>query len=200
MSLPFMSRDGSAVELLRKDHEKVKSLFRDFESAADGEKQRIVGEALTELESHAAAEESVFYPAVLEDSPDAKAKLDESLEEHHVMKLLIGELRDMDAEDDRYAAKFRVLAENVKHHIREEETELFARARTGKLDLVALGNEIERAKASWRSVSHKRTEDRRRRTDSGRKQTLRRTRPSSTGARKTKKTRGGPPSRTIDTR
>jgi hemerythrin superfamily protein len=199
MSLPFMSQDGSAVELLRKDHEKIKSLFRDFESAADGEKQRIVGEALSELESHAAAEETVFYPAVLEDSPEAKAKLDESLEEHHVMKLLIGELRDMDAEDERYAAKFRVLAESVKHHIREEEAELFARARTGKLDLVTLGKEIERAKASWRSVSHKRTEGRGRRTNSGKKQTLRRIRPS-TGAGKTKKTRGRPPSRTIDTR
>lgn len=153
MSLPFISQDGSAVELLRKDHEKVKSLFRDFESAADDdEKQRIVRGAIAELDLHAAAEESVFYPAVRADSQDAQEKLDESLEEHHVVKLLMTELRKMSPRDGRYAAKFRVLAENVKHHIKEEEAQLFARARTGRLDLVALGKKIEAAKVSRQSM------------------------------------------------
>ena len=161
MGLSFMRLQGSAVELLRKDHEKVKSLFREFESAADGDKRRIAGDALAELELHAAAEEAVFYPAVLADSSDAKPKLDESREEPHVVELLISELRTMAAGSDRYAAKFRVLAENVKHHIKEEEAELFARARTGKLDLVALGREIERVKASWQPAMTKRSRDKR---------------------------------------
>ncbi|HEX2055338.1 MAG TPA: hemerythrin domain-containing protein [Nitrospiraceae bacterium] len=170
MDLPFRSRDGSAVELLRKDHEEVKGLFRDFASATeDSEKERIVREAIRALDLHAAIEESVFYPAVREDSPDAKDKLDESLEEHHVVKGLIAELREMSAADERYAAKFRVLAENVKHHIKEEEAKLFARARTGKLDLVDLGKRLEAAKASWRPSAA--TESGRQRADrrSGRK-------------------------------
>jgi hypothetical protein len=193
MVLPFRSPDDSAVELLRKDHEKVKSLFRDFEAAADGEKQPIVGEALMELEAHAAAEEKLFYPAILEDAPDAKAKLDESLEEHHVMKLLIAELRDMGAGNERYAAKFRVLAENVRHHIKEEEAELFARARTGNLDLVALGKEIERAKASWRTMFNRRAEDGLPPSDSGTTRNRRRTMPARSTRVKTAKKRAKRP-------
>jgi hemerythrin superfamily protein len=134
--LPFAtdaSDEMNIVELLRKDHEKVKLLFREFESAAEAdEKQNIVRQAITELEIHASAEEKIFYPAVRQDWPDAASNLDESsFEEHHVMKFLIGELRDMSPTDERFDAKFTVLAENVKHHIKEEEAELFARARTG---------------------------------------------------------------------
>lgn len=142
--------DTNIVELLRKDHEKVKMLFREFESAAD-QKEDIVRQALSELELHATAEEQVFYPAVLEDWQDAAPSIDESFEEHHVMRLLIGELKDMSPEDTRFEAKFTVLAENVKHHIKEEEAELFARARTGRLDLIALGQQLTEAKASFQT-------------------------------------------------
>ena len=159
--LPFTS-DGSdetnIVELLRKDHEKVKMLFREFESAEEAEeKQHIVRQAITELEIHASAEEQIFYPAVREDSPDAAPNLDESFEEHHVMKFLIGELKDMSPTDERFDAKFTVLAENVKHHIKEEEAELFARARTGRLDLAELGTQLAAAKASSQTKQKKNT-------------------------------------------
>jgi hemerythrin superfamily protein len=151
--LPFgsdASEDMNIVELLRKDHEKVKMLFREFESAGD-QKLKIVRQAITELEIHAAAEEKVFYPAVLEDWQDAAVSINESFEEHHVMKLLIAELKDMSPEDERFDAKFTVLAENVKHHVKEEEAELFAKARTGRLDLVDLGQRLTEAKASFQS-------------------------------------------------
>ena len=144
--------ETNIVELLRKDHEKVKSLFREFESAEEAiQKMKIVQQAISELEVHASAEEKIFYPAVRQDSPDAGPTLDESFEEHHVMKFLIGELRDMSAEDKRLDAKFTVLAENVKHHIKEEESELFARARTGQLDLIQLGKRLLAAKTSVRT-------------------------------------------------
>jgi hemerythrin superfamily protein len=159
--LPFgknASDDTNIVELLRKDHEKVKMLFREFESAEEtDEKQNIVRQAITELEIHASAEEQIFYPAVREDSPDAAPNLDESFEEHHVMKFLIGELRDMSPTDERFDAKFTVLTENVKHHIKEEEAELFARARTGRLDLAELGTQLLKAKASFQSKQKKNT-------------------------------------------
>ncbi|MDQ6733443.1 MAG: hemerythrin domain-containing protein [Nitrospirota bacterium] len=146
----------NVVELLRKDHEKVKMLFREFESTEDAEeKLNIVQRAISELEVHALAEEKIFYPAVRKDSPDAGPNLDESFEEHHVMKFLIGELKTMSPEDARFDAKFTVLTENVKHHIKEEEAELFARARTGRLDLAELGKKLTAAKASIHANSKK---------------------------------------------
>jgi hemerythrin superfamily protein len=157
--LPFRSdasEELNIVEQLRKDHEKIKMLFREFESAENGkQKQHIVRQATMELEVHALAEEKVFYPAVREDSPDAASNIDESFEEHHVMKFLIGELKDMSPEDERFDAKFTVLTENVKHHIKEEEAELFARARTGHLNLAELGKELTVAKASVQANSKK---------------------------------------------
>ncbi|MEP6886998.1 MAG: hemerythrin domain-containing protein [Nitrospirales bacterium] len=157
--LPFgadSGKDTNVVELLRKDHEKVKMLFREFESAEEAEqKMKIVQQAISELEVHASAEEKIFYPAVRKDSPDAAPNLNESLEEHHVMKFLLGELRDMSPGDERFDAKFTVLAENVKHHIKEEESELFARARTGDLNLNELGKKLLAAKSSFRSSQNK---------------------------------------------
>ena len=142
----------SAVELLRRDHLTVKALFREFESVKGPDaKGRIVQQALDELEVHASVEEKIFYPAVREDSPDVADRLDEALEEHHAARLLMSELRSMSPEDRRFDAKFRVLAEMVKHHVKEEEAEMFARARTGDLDLNALGQRLQAAKTSLAS-------------------------------------------------
>ena len=68
--------------------------------------------------------------------------MDEALEEHHVAKILIGELREMSPGDERFDAKFKVLAEAVKHHIEEEESELLPNAEDMELDLEALGEEL----------------------------------------------------------
>lgn len=148
--LPFGtegSDEPTVVDLLRKDHETVKQLFRDFESAEEPDQQAaITRRMLKELETHARVEEKIFYPAVREDSPDAGPKLDESREEHHVARLLMHELSRMSPDDPRFAAKVRVLAESVRHHIKEEEAEIFARARTGKLDLIELGRRLEAEK------------------------------------------------------
>jgi hemerythrin superfamily protein len=184
--LPFAtgsSDETSIVELLRKDHEKVKTLFREFESAEEAEqKMKIVQQAISELEIHASAEEKIFYPAVRQDSPDVGPTLDESFEEHHVMKFLIGELIGMSASDKRLDAKFTVLAENVKHHIKEEESELFARARTGKLDLIDLGKRLTAAKAAFLSNNKKKTK-----TAPERKQTRARTTRKSPITKKSKR-------------
>ena len=142
----------NAVELLRNDHYALKALFREFDAAEEPEeKARIVRQSLDELDVHASVEEKVFYPAVRQDSPDAADKLDEALEEHHAARLLMHELRGMSPGDERFDAKFRVLTEMVKHHVKEEEAEMFARARTGKLDLNALGKRLQAAKTSLAS-------------------------------------------------
>jgi len=179
----------SAIDLLRKDHQTVKALFREFDAADDADaKQRIVQQALDELDVHAPVEEQIFYPAVREDSPDVAEKLDEALEEHHVAKLVMQELRQMSPEDERFDAKFRVLAGMVKHHIKEEEAEMFARARTGDLDLNELGKRLQAAKASV-ALKGRQKDQPGKRTKAGNKEPGAQppSRPPKAGRRKTKR-------------
>ena len=120
---------SNAIELLREDHRKVKDLFDHFEARESGDKKQIVDTTLHELAVHTAIEEEIFYPAArraLENiDGDQSDAIAEAWEEHHVIKLVAAELKKMRASDDRYDAKFTVLAEAVKHHIEEEEGELF---------------------------------------------------------------------------
>src|SRR3954454_19027813 len=105
-----------AVKLLKDDHKKVKSLFREYEKAgerAHQKKQRIAEQAFTELEIHSKLEEEIFYPAVqAKGNKELKEVVNEGLEEHHVVDVLIEELKAMDPSDERYDAKFTVLVEN----------------------------------------------------------------------------------------
>jgi hemerythrin-like domain-containing protein len=144
----------NAIEMLREDHNKVKELFEEFEHAEEGQaKEQIVENTVRELEVHAALEEEIFYPAA-EEQVDEKESIDEAREEHHVVKLLIGELKRMSAEDERYDAKYKVLAESVKHHIEEEESELFPHLE-GKL-AEELGAQMETRKQELLRQPHKR--------------------------------------------
>jgi len=127
-----------AVQLLKRDHRKVEELFEQFENAEDrGVKRQIVETTIGELRVHAAVEEEIFYPALREAS-DAEEKVDEAEEEHHVMKLLLAELEKMGPGDERYDAKYKVLAESVKHHVEEEEAEIFPDVES-KIDNAGLG-------------------------------------------------------------
>ena len=128
----------NAIEMLREDHRKVKQLFDEFEHAEESQaKEQIVENTVRELEVHAALEEEIFYPAA-EKQINEKESIDEAREEHHVVKLIIGELKKMSADDERYDAKYKVLSESVKHHIEEEESELFPKLE-GELDAEGLG-------------------------------------------------------------
>src|SRR3984893_11001580 len=126
-----------AIALLKKDHDTVKDLFDKFEKAEGRPaKKKIVTQALTELKIHAALEEELFYPAVRK--PVGNDIMNEADEEHHVAKVLIAELEEMDGHEDHYDAKFTVLAENVRHHIKEEENEVFPKAKDAAIDFEAL--------------------------------------------------------------
>ena len=117
-----------AVELIKSDHRKVEKLFREFEEAGDRAyktKQELVGQIVEELEVHATIEEETYYPAVeAKARKDGKELIAEAVEEHHVVKILLGELRSMSSEDEAFDAKVTVLMENVRHHVEEEEEEL----------------------------------------------------------------------------
>src|SRR5436309_3392486 len=132
-----------AVALLKDDHDRVQNLFDRFDAAKGrAAKCKIVRAALTELKVHAAVEEELFYPAVRK--AVGQEIMTEADEEHHVAKLLIAELDRMDGSESHFDAKFRVLAESVRHHIREEEGEMLPKARSAKLDFAALAAKMAR--------------------------------------------------------
>lgn len=140
--LDFMKSDEDAIVVLKADHDKVKDLFEQFEKAeAKADKKRIATEAITELRIHALIEEELFYPALRGKQEVEQSLLEESDEEHHVAKVLIAELISMTTED-HFEAKFTVLAENIKHHVKEEENDLFPQARKTDIDMVALGKKL----------------------------------------------------------
>ena len=132
-----MSLFGSSnpvFEMLEKDHAKVKDLFEQFEEAKDARsRERIIQETLLELEVHARLEETLIYPAIRK-KLDEEDIMDEALEEHHVAHVLMNELKRMRPSDDRYHAKFKVLGENIKHHVKEEEGTMFPKAEKADLD------------------------------------------------------------------
>src|SRR5690349_882993 len=142
------------IKLLKSDHEEVKGLFDKFEAArSDATKARYARQAITELKIHAAIEEDIFYPAF-----DAEAKSSEAHdiyleaeEEHHVAHVLIAELDALPDDDEHFEAKFTVLAENIRHHIKEEETEMLPQAKKAKLDMEELGAQMQERKQELKS-------------------------------------------------
>jgi len=138
-------KPNPAVSLLKKDHQRVKELFDKFEKTTSrAAKKKIVEAALQELKLHAAIEEELFYPAVRK--PIGKKVMNEADEEHHVAKLLIAELSTMSGSESHLDAKFIVLAENVRHHINEEEREMLPKAQAVKLNFSALAEKMLRRK------------------------------------------------------
>jgi len=134
----------NAVDMLKADHAKVQQLFDDFEAEDNNHaKERLVRTALQELTIHTALEEEIIYPAIraLDDDEEHIEIMDEALEEHHAAKLLIAELARMTYRGERYNAKFKVLAESVRHHIKEEENEVLPKAEQS-LDLEDLGRRM----------------------------------------------------------
>ncbi len=141
----FIGNKEDAIAILKSDHDKVKELFEQFENTDNiREKKKIAAEAIMELKIHAEIEEKIFYPAVRK-AVDADL-MNEADEEHHVAKLLIGELDQMDGSEDHWEAKFTVLAENIRHHIKEEEGEMMPKARKEEIDFNALGQKLRTAK------------------------------------------------------
>jgi hemerythrin superfamily protein len=133
-----------AITLLKEDHRTVEKLFKEFARAGDRAhktKAELVTKMIGGLVAHAAAEEQVFYPAIRAEVPDTEAMVLESLEEHHVVKWLLSELDGMSPDDERFDAKVTVLTESVRHHVEEEEQDLFPRVRSalGRKRLAELG-------------------------------------------------------------
>jgi hemerythrin superfamily protein len=135
-------RAQDAIAMLMADHKRVKKLFSDFdklkEEGSDEDKSVIVNQICNELKIHTALEEEIFYPAVRKATDDSDL-MDEALVEHAGAKDLIAQLEDASPDDDLYDAKVTVLGEQIDHHVKEEEGEMFPQAKKAKVDTKALG-------------------------------------------------------------
>jgi hemerythrin superfamily protein len=153
-----------AITLLKQDHKTVEGLFKRFEKATKkgGEDRRaLVDTIIEELAVHAAIEEQVFYPSVRAEVGETEDVVLESLEEHHVVKWTLSELEGMPADHERFTAKVTVLMESVRHHVKEEEEELFPKVREalGRKRLGEIGDLMEQAKKVAPTRPHPRQPD-----------------------------------------
>ncbi len=152
------------IAVLKADHHEVEQLFRSFEKAGDhayAEKRALADRMIKALSVHAAVEEQILYPWVRATIQNADDQTLEALEEHHVVKWLLSEIEDMDPEHERFDAKVTVLTESVRHHVREEETEMFVDIRqvATRAELLDLGEQITEAKRSAPTRPHPRSSD-----------------------------------------
>jgi hemerythrin superfamily protein len=143
-----------AIELLTSDHDEVREMFEQFRAAKEAEDteqmRSLQQQIFDELETHTRIEEDVFYPAVKAlGVEDLTETVGEGIQEHHVVKVLMREIRDL-SDQEVFEAKMTVLMENVEHHAEEEESEMFPDLREHMSDqqLDELGSELEAAKAA----------------------------------------------------
>ena len=139
-----------AIALLIEDHENVKQMFEQFEGLGDrahATKKKLAMQICTELTKHATAEEEIFYPAVRAATKKTEDLVDEATVEHASSKDLIAQIMEMEATEELFDAKVKVLSEMIEHHVEEEENEMFPKARDAGLDLEALGQQIAERKA-----------------------------------------------------
>src|SRR5215212_198798 len=145
----------NAFQLLKEDHQKVSGIFQQLEPTTErAEKTRteLFTKLNEELSVHARIEETIFYPAIKQAAETREIVL-EGFEEHHVVKMLLGELEAMPVDTEEWAAKLKVLQENVEHHVEEEEQEMFQKAREvlSEDDIDRLGAQMEEMKQQLQS-------------------------------------------------
>ena len=139
-----------ALALLKSDHDKVKKMLAEGETTTErGEKTRteLFATLKGEMVVHERIEEEIFYPT-LKEHPRARDIVLEGFEEHHVVDEIMGELEATDVTDETWGAKFKVMKENIEHHIEEEEGEMFKQARAvfDADELEELGTRMEELK------------------------------------------------------
>jgi hemerythrin-like domain-containing protein len=147
------SSGKDAIALLKEDHKNVKELLKRLEETSDrstSQREKLLTQVENEVKVHTTIEEEIFYPAFKEairSKSDAHLYF-EALEEHHVVDLVMSEIKGTDTDSEEFAAKAKVLKDLIEHHAEEEETEMFPKARKamGAARLRELGQEIEERK------------------------------------------------------
>jgi hemerythrin superfamily protein len=132
--------------LLRSDHAEVSALFEKYKkgkSRLDANRKKALSEEICQaLTVHAQIEEEIFYPACREQVKEAEDLLAEAKVEHESLKDLISKIEAEEPGSEEYDAQVTVLGEYVKHHVKEEQNELFPKVRKSDLDLKSLGEQL----------------------------------------------------------
>lgn len=141
VTTPRSAAKQDAVAMLEADHAKVGAMFERFATMkADGvKKAALVAKICDELETHMDIEEEIFYPSVRA-AIRAGDLMDEAGVEHESFKALIGQLRALKPGEGQYDARVTVLGEYLRHHVKEEQEQMFPKARKTQIDLVALAD------------------------------------------------------------
>jgi hemerythrin superfamily protein len=140
-----MAAGQDAIALLTADHREVADMFEQFDQLGDRattSKEKLKDKICKALIAHTTIEEEIFYPAVREKIEEGEDMVDEAVVEHASAKDLIKQLQEMAPDDELYDAKVKVLGEQIDHHVKEEEKEMFPKVRKSGLDLLALGQEM----------------------------------------------------------
>ncbi len=144
-----------ALQLLTTDHEHVKKMLEELDDTTERAiktREQTFAKLQSDLEVHETIEEEIFYPA-LKDHPKTRDIALEGYEEHHVVDMVMGEMGDVAVSDETWTAKFAVMKENLEHHIEEEETDMFPKARKvfDQQELDELGERMAARKEELRS-------------------------------------------------
>jgi hemerythrin superfamily protein len=132
----------NALAILEKDHREVERLVAQFEKAKDdAQKTELAQKICLELKIHAEVEEEFLYPMAREETGEDHL-VNEAQVEHQTAKMLIKEIEAAKATDEMFEARVKVLGEYVKHHVKEEENELFPKIRKSDMDLEEVGAQL----------------------------------------------------------
>lgn len=134
----------NAIDLLKQQHREVESLFAQIETTKDSsDKLELVQELADQFAAHGTIEERIFYPTAYAKS--TSELLEEAVEEHLSAKRILADLLDMQPSDEHFDAKIKVLKEQIEHHVKEEESELFpkVRAELDEVTLASMGEQME---------------------------------------------------------
>lgn len=136
------TKSQDATTLLRADHKLVSELFESYEKASTtASKKKIVSQICMELSVHAQVEEEIFYPAIKKALKDHEL-VPEATVEHATLKSLIGQVEGVEPDGEMFDAKIKVLCEYVEHHVKEEQNEMFPKAKKTDIDMMKLGDQI----------------------------------------------------------
>ena len=150
-----MAAGQDAIALLTADHREVSDMFAQFDQLGDRaavSKEKLKDKICKALIAHTTIEEEIFYPAVRGKIEEGEDMVDEAVVEHAAAKELIQQLQEMQPDDELYDAKVKVLGEQIEHHVKEEEKEMFPKVRKSGLDLLALGQEMAMRKQELMST------------------------------------------------
>lgn len=145
------SKQKDACDLLDEDHKEVKKMFKEYKALIEGggntkQKKRLLAEKIcNELTVHAQIEEEIFYPPVRKAIKE-KLMMDEAEVEHMSAKELIAQIQNMEPGDALFDARVVVLGEYIDHHVKEERSDMFPKARESKVDLVAMRETLQKRK------------------------------------------------------